>query len=42
MSSESKPSCEFESDKLLVRLDIVVAADVNAISPIVHGVLEII
>ena len=42
MSSDSKPSCEFESDKLVVRLDIIVAADVNAISPIVQGVMEII
>jgi len=42
MSSDSKSRCEFESDKLVVRLDIIVAADVNAISPIVQGVLEII
>lgn len=42
MSSDSKPSCEFQSDKLVVRLDIIVAADVNAISPIVQGVMEII
>jgi serine/threonine-protein kinase RsbW len=41
MSSESKPRCEFESDKLLVRVDIIIAAEVNAISPIVRGVLEI-
>ena len=42
MSSDSKPRCDFESDKLVVRLDIIVAADVNAISPIVQGVMEII
>ena len=41
MASDSKPTCEFERDKLLVRLDIIIAADVNAISPVVQGVLEI-
>ena len=41
MPGDSKSSCIFDSDKLLVRLDILVAADINAISPIVQGVLEI-
>jgi len=41
-SRMTRPSCEFETDKLLVRLDIVIAADVKAISPIVEGVMGIV
>ena len=41
MSGDAKSTCECESDNLLVRLDIIIAADVNAISPIVQGVMEI-
>ena len=41
MASESKPRCEFESGKLLLKLDFVVPGDVNAISPVVQGVMHI-
>ena len=41
MESESKPRCEFESGKLLLQLDFVVPGDVNAISPVVQGVMHI-
>jgi serine/threonine-protein kinase RsbW len=34
-------SCQFEADKLLVRLDVVIKADVGAISPVVDSVMEI-
>ena len=33
-------SCKFQTDKLLVRLDVTFKADVNAISPIVDSVLN--
>lgn len=33
-------SCNFQADKLLIRLDITLKADVNAISPIVDSVLD--
>ena len=42
MAGESKPRCEFESDKLLVRLSVVIAADVSAISPVVERVMGIV
>ncbi len=34
------PRCEFEQNKLILRLDITVPADVKAISPVVDGVME--
>lgn len=33
-------SCSFQTDKLLVRLDVTFKADLNAISPVVESVLE--
>ena len=33
-------SCSFETDKLLVRLDVTFKADLNAISPVVDSVLQ--
>ncbi len=35
------PSCEFHSQELLLRLDVVIAADVSAIGPVVERVMEI-
>lgn len=32
--------CKFQTDKLIVRLDVAFKADVNAISPIVDSVLK--
>ncbi len=34
-------SCEFDSNKMIVRLDITVPADVNSISAVVQGILAI-
>jgi serine/threonine-protein kinase RsbW len=36
-----KNSCDFDSDKLIVRLDITIPADVNSISAVVEGILAI-
>ena len=33
------PQCEFEPDKLILRLNITLQADVQAISPVVEGVM---
>ena len=33
-------SCSFEADKLLIRLDVTVGADVDSISPVVDAVLK--
>jgi len=41
MPQERLPLCEFESDKLLVRLDVTIAADVDAVSSVVQAVMEI-
>ncbi|HEX9120918.1 MAG TPA: ATP-binding protein [Terriglobales bacterium] len=34
-------SCQFESDKLLIRLDVTIKADVSCISPVVDAVLDV-
>jgi len=39
---EPLPRYEFESDDLLVRLDLTLPADLDAISPVVEGVLRIV
>ncbi len=36
------PRCEFESEKLMLRFEAVLPADVNAISPVVDGVMKIV
>lgn len=41
MADESTPRCEFESGKLILQLNFVVPGDVNAISPVVDGVMHI-
>jgi serine/threonine-protein kinase RsbW len=35
------PSCEFNSADLLLRLDVVISADISAIGPVVERVMEI-
>jgi serine/threonine-protein kinase RsbW len=45
LPQESKPGdphapCEFESNKLKVRLDLTLPADINAITPVVEGVMK--
>lgn len=42
MPGESISRCEFESDKLAVRLNVTIAADVEAISPVVDRVMAIV
>ena len=42
MSDAQMPRCEFESQKLLVRLHFTIRADVRAISPVVEGVMKIV
>ena len=42
MSGDEMPLCEFESQKLLVRLHFTIRADVKAISPVVEGVMKIV
>ncbi len=42
MSGDTRPRCEFESDKLIVRFEITLAADVTAISPMVDGVMNVV
>ncbi|MCL4524684.1 MAG: ATP-binding protein [Acidobacteria bacterium] len=41
MTSKPMPSCEFNSRELLLRLDILVAAEIDAIGPLVERVMEI-
>jgi serine/threonine-protein kinase RsbW len=41
MTSQHMPSCEFNSKDLLLRLDVVIAAEVSAIGPVVERVMEI-
>jgi len=42
MPSESMPQCEFESSKLIMRFQVTLAADVEAITPVVAGVMKIV
>ena len=42
MTAEPMPRCDFDSDKLLVRFTVAISADVNAIRPVVNGVMQII
>ena len=41
MDIEPSEVCEFESDKLLLRLDVTFAATVSAISPVVERILTL-
>jgi serine/threonine-protein kinase RsbW len=42
MLSEPLPKCEFEGEKLLLRLDISGPAEVNSVTPVVNWVMEIV
>lgn len=42
MSQAPLPSCEFESGDLLVKVDLMLAADLNAISPVVAKIMKIV
>ena len=42
MASEPLPECEFQSGDLLVKVDLTLPADVNAITPVVQKIMAII
>ena len=42
MTRQGLPQCEFESDKLIVRLSMTIAADVEAITPVVDQVMGMV
>jgi len=42
MPGQLMPQCEFDSDKLIVRLQVTIPADVNSISPVVDGIMHLV
>jgi serine/threonine-protein kinase RsbW len=40
--SVDRPTCDFEADKLILKLKVTLAADPNAIEPVVEGVMAIV
>lgn len=42
MAVGTLPSCSFEADKLILKLNVKLAAEPNAIHPVVQGVMEIV
>ena len=42
MATEALPRCEFEGENLLVKLDLELPGDVNAITPVVSKVMAIV
>ena len=42
MSAENTSRCEFDSDELILRLDLTLSADVNEIDPVVQRILAIV
>jgi serine/threonine-protein kinase RsbW len=40
--NDARPTCEFDSDALLLKLDVTVAADIEAITPVVERVMELV
>ncbi len=42
MNAEPRPRCDFETDKLVVRFTATMTADINAIRPVVDGIMHII
>lgn len=42
MTTEPIPRCDFESNKLRVRFTATIGADINAVRPVVDGVMQII
>ena len=41
VNESALPPCEFERDKLIIRLDITVRAEISSISPVVQAILSI-
>ena len=42
MSGEPSNGCNFDPDKLVLKLKITLAADKNAIDPVVHGIMDVV
>jgi serine/threonine-protein kinase RsbW len=42
MAGESSPVCNFDSDKLVMKLKVSLAAERKAVDPVVHNVMEIV
>jgi serine/threonine-protein kinase RsbW len=42
MSGESSNGCNFDPDKLVLKLKITLAADRNAIDPVVQGIMDVV
>jgi serine/threonine-protein kinase RsbW len=42
VADNTRPTCEFDSKSLLLKLDLTVAADVDAITPVVERVMELV
>ena len=42
MSNEPFTQCEFDSDNLLVKVDMTIPGDINAISPVIEKVLAVV
>lgn len=42
MSVGTMPICNFEADKLILKLNVRLAAEPNAVNPVVQGVMEIV
>lgn len=41
MPQNARPSCEFDSQSLLLKLDVTIEADVEAITPVVERVMQL-
>ncbi|MFQ5876940.1 MAG: ATP-binding protein [Acidobacteriota bacterium] len=42
MADDAIPTCEFESEKLILRLDLTISGDVSGIDPVIRRVMGII
>lgn len=42
MAAESPPRCDFEADKLVLKLRVTLAADRNAIDAVVQSIMEVV
>ncbi len=42
MSTDAIPTCNFEADKLILKLRVTLAADRDAVDPVVQGVMQIV
>ena len=42
MAAQPLPSCEFESGKLLLRLDVVLQSETSAIDPVVKAIMQMV